>query len=99
MEAERKKGQILFTTRYIPESQKIIITITDNGTGIPEENLSKIFDPFFTTKPVGIGTGLGLSISHGIVTEHGGIIRADNSPQGGAMITIELPVKTQKGGS
>ncbi len=99
LEAKRKKGQIMFTTRYIPKSQRIRITITDNGTGIPEENLSKIFDPFFTTKPVGIGTGLGLSISHGIVTEHGGIIWADNPPQGGARITIELPVKTEKGGS
>lgn len=97
-EAGRKKGKITFTTRYIPETQRIIITVTDNGTGIPEENLSKIFDPFFTTKPVGIGTGLGLSISHGIVAEHGGIIWADNSPEGGAVITIELPVKTQKGG-
>lgn len=73
--------------------------MTDNGTGIGEENLSRIFDPFFTTKPVGIGTGLGLSISHGIVAEHGGIIWADNSPEGGAVITIELPLKTQKGGA
>lgn len=98
MEAKRKKGKIIFTTRYIPETHRIKIKVTDNGTGIPEENLSKIFDPFFTTKPVGIGTGLGLSISHGIVAEHGGIIWAENSPEGGAVLNIEIPVKTLRGG-
>ncbi len=88
-----KNGRIKFTTRYLQEEDKVIVRISDNGPGIPEENLSRIFDPFFTTKPVGIGTGLGLSISHGIVSEHGGSIWAENSPEGGAIINIELPAR------
>jgi signal transduction histidine kinase len=52
---------------------KISITVSDNGTGIPEKIISKIFQPFFTTKPTGEGTGLGLSMSYDIITKsHGG---------------------------
>jgi len=97
-EANRKDGKITFFTRYLPEEHKVLIKVIDNGPGIPEENLTRIFDPFFTTKPVGIGTGLGLSICHGIVTEHGGHIWAENAPEGGAVLNIELPVKDPKGG-
>jgi two-component system NtrC family sensor kinase len=70
----------------------IRITFRDNGPGIPEEVIKDIFDPFFTTKEVGQGTGLGLSICYGIIKEHNGNIYASNSPEGGAIITIELPV-------
>ena len=70
----------------------VIATISDNGTGIPKENLDKIFDPFFTTKPGKQGTGLGLSICFGIVQEHGGVIRAESELGKGATFTIELPV-------
>jgi len=51
-------------------NQSLIISIRDNGMGIPEEIQSKIFLPFFTTKPTGEGTGLGLSISHDIITKN-----------------------------
>ena len=65
----------------------------DTGDGIPEEALSRIFEPFYTTKDVGKGTGLGLAIAYGIVQEHGGQILAANHPEGGAMFTVELPIR------
>lgn len=71
---------------------RAVITISDNGPGIPKKTLSKIFDPFFTTKPVNEGTGLGLSVSHGIVSEHGGNIHAESTEGEGTTFFIELPV-------
>lgn len=68
------------------------LRFADNGPGIAHEHLSRIFDPFFTTKSVGKGTGLGLSISYGIVEQHGGQLTAENLPQGGARITLVLPL-------
>ncbi len=68
-----------------------VLRFDDSGPGIPPEDLGRVFDPFFTTKPVGQGTGLGLSISHGIVEQHGGRLRAEASPTGGARFVIELP--------
>ena len=69
------------------------IIVTDNGTGINEEQLEKIFDPFFTTKKE--GTGLGLSISYGIIYRHGGNIEIRNHPDGGARVEIQLPKGTE----
>jgi signal transduction histidine kinase len=74
------------------DSDAIEITFTDDGAGIPSENLHRIFDPFFTSKPPGIGTGLGLSISYGIIKEHGGKIYATSKEGAGATFVIELPV-------
>ncbi|MCK9244875.1 MAG: ATP-binding protein, partial [Candidatus Marinimicrobia bacterium] len=55
------------------------ISVSDTGTGIPKEYLSKIFEPFFTTKKVGQGTGLGLSIIYGIIKMHSGDIRVESN--------------------
>jgi len=71
---------------------QIVVRISDNGCGIPQENLGKIFDPFFTTKEVGQGTGLGLSICYGIIQEHRGRIYATSRPDEGSTITVELPI-------
>lgn len=73
----------------------LIIEVTDDGPGIPDEVLDKIFDPFFTTKDVGEGTGLGLSISYDIITnKHGGVITVESTPGMGTLFRITLPSKT-----
>ncbi|MCB1757694.1 MAG: PAS domain-containing sensor histidine kinase, partial [Gammaproteobacteria bacterium] len=75
-----------------------IVSLRDNGPGIPEENLLKIFDPFFTTKPVGKGTGLGLYISYSLATDRcNGNLTVGNHPQGGAVFTLALPLLTGAG--
>jgi len=85
-------GRIEITTQVSPAGDRIVATVRDTGTGIPEETLPRIFEPFYTTKEVGKGTGLGLAIAYGIVQEHGGHISAGNHPDGGAVFTVELPV-------
>ena len=89
--SERGAGRVLTVTTGV-KSGLLVLTVGDNGPGIPADRLARIFDPFFTTKPVGEGTGLGLSISDGIVREHGGRIRAESVPGDGASFTIELPI-------
>ena len=69
----------------------MIAEVTDDGCGIPPEDLPRIFDPFFTTRPVGAGTGLGLSICHSIAADHGGRIEAESAPGRGTRIRITLP--------
>jgi PAS domain S-box-containing protein len=71
---------------------RVLITVEDNGPGVPEEIQKRIFEPFFTTKETGLGTGLGLSIAHGIMSEHGGSIRFQKSSLGGAAFALDLPV-------
>jgi len=83
-------GEISICSRKSDDS--IVITISDNGIGIPEDKKENIFDPFFTTKDIGKGTGLGLSIVSGIIKKHGGIIRVD-SRKANTKFEIILPVK------
>lgn len=73
------------------KGDKVLITVTDNGNGIPQKVKEKIFQPFFTTKPTGEGTGLGLSLSYDIVKAHGGEIKVDTKEGQGASFVIELP--------
>ena len=73
-------------------TEQIVITIEDNGPGIPESVQTKLFDPFFTTKPVGKGTGLGLSISHQIIVEkHKGSIVCESEIGQGTRFVITIP--------
>jgi PAS domain S-box-containing protein len=76
------------------EGEVVCCEVLDQGPGIAPDVLGRIFEPFFTTKAAGEGTGLGLSISHGIVRAHGGEIRAQNRPEGGARFWFELPRAT-----
>jgi PAS domain S-box-containing protein len=85
-----KRGRLRIETKKVGEM--IRITFTDNGPGIPEENLKRIFDPFFTTKEVGKGTGLGLSICYGIIREHNGHIYARSKYGEGATFVVEIPI-------
>ena len=66
-----------------------VIEVQDTGSGIPLTDLQKIFIPFFTTKTK--GHGVGLALTHRIITQHGGTLTAANSPEGGAVFTINLP--------
>ncbi len=79
----------------------VLITVSDNGNGIPQKIVDKIFQPFFTTKPTGQGTGLGLSLSYDIVKAHGGEIKVESNenetcpddPVGrGTEFIIQLPL-------
>jgi two-component system C4-dicarboxylate transport sensor histidine kinase DctB len=73
------------------QGERVLITVTDSGPGIPEEIRNQLFEPFFTTKPQGKGLGLGLAISEQIVREFGGQLRAESPPEGGARFIIDLP--------
>jgi two-component system NtrC family sensor kinase len=74
---------------------KVEISITDNGNGIPEKVIDKIFQPFFTTKPTGQGTGLGLSLSYDIVKAHGGDLKVETTPGSGTELIIQLPIDSR----
>lgn len=88
--AIKEKGHITITTRSA--DGKISVSVSDDGCGIPEENLSRLFDPFFTTKEVGKGTGLGLSIAYGIIKKHNGDILVESHPGEGTTFTVILPL-------
>jgi PAS domain S-box-containing protein len=76
------------------EGDHLLVEISDNGKGIPEEHLPKIFEPFFTTKRVGEGTGLGLWVSYGIIKSFQGEILARSVEGKGTTFTIRLPLHT-----
>jgi signal transduction histidine kinase len=71
----------------------VVVSIRDDGAGIPAELQARIFDPFFTTKAPGRGTGLGLSVSYGIVERHGGTLTVESAVGEGSTFTVRLPVR------
>lgn len=87
-----KKGKRKVTLRTRRSGDRVVVSVADNGPGIPEELARRIFEPFFTTKPVGEGSGLGLAISHGIIRQHGGHLRLRSTPTTGATFEIDLPI-------
>ncbi len=91
IDAIERNGNIYIKT--YTENDNVIVSITDDGKGIPAELLPEIFDPFLTTKPVGEGTGLGLSIVYGIVNQFGGSINVDSEVEKGTTFHVKFPVK------
>ncbi len=81
-------GKISVRTRQ--ENDRVIVDISDNGTGIPDAIRGRIFDPFFTTKGVGKGTGQGLSICYNVIESHGGKISFDSREGEGTTFHVEL---------
>jgi signal transduction histidine kinase/plasmid maintenance system antidote protein VapI len=95
--SERKKQQPnefepTVSVCTIKKGEHVLISVKDNGNGIPKKVLDKIFQPFFTTKPTGQGTGLGLSLSYDIINAHGGELNVKTKENEGAEFTIMLPV-------
>jgi len=86
-------GEIKIETKLNDDLSKVIISISDNGTGIPKEVVGRIFEPFFTTKDVGEGTGLGMSIAYKTIERHNGKISLNSVEGEGTNFDIELPVK------
>nr|WP_085929348.1 ATP-binding protein [Desulfosporosinus orientis] len=89
-EAMLSGGDLTIATKQTEDM--IIISLTDTGEGIPEDDMQRIFDPFYTTKEA--GTGLGLSISYQSIKLHGGIIEVESTLNEGTTFTIKLPVTT-----
>ena len=86
--AEGYEPHVFVSTKRVYD--KVQISISDNGNGIPKNVIDKIFNPFFTTKPTGQGTGLGLSLSYDIIKAHGGEIKLETKEGEGSVFTIEL---------
>jgi PAS domain S-box-containing protein len=75
------------------------VAVVDNGPGVPSEIVNSLFLPFFTTKEPGAGAGLALSVSFGIIAGHGGTLRYEPTPGGGATFVIELPIGRDENGA
>jgi|GEM_PF-2108848 len=91
VDAIKDNGEIKIKTAELDENLRI--EISDDGTGIPQENIARIFDPGFTTKGVKVGVGLGLSICYKIIVdEHRGHIDVSSKPDKGTTFTINLPI-------
>ncbi|MDP3179213.1 MAG: ATP-binding protein, partial [Spirochaetaceae bacterium] len=88
LQSMRNKGAL--TIRAAAEADRVLVSIQDDGPGIPPEIRHRIFEPFFTTKPRGSGTGLGLDISRTVVEEIGGSISFE-SGGGSTVFTVSLP--------
>ena len=89
LDAVGENGRVMVTAR--PEGARVVVRVTDDGPGIPEEVKTRIFDPFFTTKPVGKGTGLGLDIVRRLVDRNDGSIEVESAP-GRTEFRVALPV-------
>jgi two-component system NtrC family sensor kinase len=90
-------GRIDIAAKVV-DAEHVVVSVSDNGCGISEENRQKIFDPFFSTKKRSGGTGLGLSISHGLVQRLGGQIAVESELGKGTTFTVTLPIEIKEVG-
>jgi signal transduction histidine kinase len=88
---ESEAGRNRIEVRTYDADPDVVFEVTDNGPGIPPDQLTRIFDSFYTTKPRGVGTGLGLPISQGIVRSLGGEITVQTEHGSGATFRVRLP--------
>ena len=91
IQAVERNGRIAVGVRHEPGAGVLAVDVTDNGPGVPGERRSAIFEPFFTTKTE--GSGLGLWIVQQIATAHGGVVTVGDTPDGGAVFTLQLPLR------
>jgi two-component system NtrC family sensor kinase len=90
IEESDRDGWIRVTS--IREDDQVVVRVSDNGIGIPSDELDRIYDPFFTTKPPGKGTGLGLFTCYRTVHRHGGEITVDSQIGVGTTFEVALPI-------
>ncbi|MEH6493167.1 sensor histidine kinase [Halopseudomonas sp.] len=88
MQAAHSRVEVNLTSN----EQQLIIRISDDGPGLPDNDVNQLLEPFFTTKVPGEGTGLGLAIVQTVVEEHGGALLLNNQPQGGCCASLLLPI-------
>ncbi len=93
-EAVSEKGEIIIRTRNA-DNNSVRLEISDNGCGIPPEDIPHIFQPFFSTKRDARGIGLGLAIVHGIVTNHSGKIEVDSVVGRGTTVSLIFPLRKE----
>ena len=86
------RGTLVLRSWQDPTRDAVLVEVSDDGPGVPDDVQTKVFDPFFTTKVVGKGTGLGLTVAYAIAQEHGGKISVQSSTGRGASFVLELPV-------
>ena len=94
VQAVEKNGRVEVSAAKSAAGDALVLRVQDNGPGIPADKLEEIFDPYFTTKPEGIG--LGLWIARQIAVAHGGTLRTENAPAGGAIFTLLLPLSRKE---
>lgn len=89
-----RKGRIAVSSFHNAEKQVVTVAVADNGCGIPPDYRDKMFEPYFSTKKT--GTGLGLAIVSSIIEDHHGRIFVEANPEGGTIVTFELPVDDKR---
>lgn len=96
LKASPPDGCVRLSALALPE--EIELVVEDEGPGFPADIQGRVFDPFFTTRTPGEGMGLGLAVVHGIVTAHGGSVRAENRATRGARVSVKLPGRARRVG-
>ncbi len=95
-QAMKDPGTLTVRTQYLKKEKKVLLEVSDTGSGIPVEIREKIFEPFFTTKKEGLGTGLGLSLTKKIVESLGGEIRLFSEVNKGSQFQVLFPEASEK---